>query len=139
MQPERALKFLTLLTPANLDFYRTPIATPAPPPQRISPSIPASSAISAAAQALQGTKEASTTKAGIYGSVTTADIAANLKAILAEDESGSKISFSAEDIAFVEETEEKDRVKHLGVFEIDIQLKGAPDVIRRTIKVNPQA
>jgi hypothetical protein len=75
---------------------------------------------------------------GIYGSVSTSDIAANLKAILAEDEASSRVVLSAEDIQFVQETDDKDRVKHLGVFEIEIRVEGATDSVRRTIKVNAQ-
>lgn len=127
---------LAMLLPANIDFYRTPIATPAATPQRHSPSIPTSSALSAAA--LEGVEPESPSKVSIYGSVTTSDIASNLKAILAEDEEGARVVLSPEEILFVEEGEEYDRVKHLGVFEIDIRVKGATDVIRRTIKVNAQ-
>jgi len=77
-------------------------------------------------------------KTAIYGSVSTADIAASLKAILAEDEDGARVVLGPEEISFVETTEESDRVKHLGIFEIDIRLKGAPDAVRRTIKVSAQ-
>lgn len=43
-----------------------------------------------------------------------------------------------EDITFVGKGEEKYRVKHLGTFEIEIKVKGATDIIRRTITVNAQ-
>jgi hypothetical protein len=125
---------VAMLLPANIDFYRTPIETPSPALKRHSPSIPTSSALSAAA--LEGIETEAAQPTSIYGSVTTADIASNLKAILAEDNEGARVVLSAEDILFVEEGEEYDRVKHLGVFEIDIKVKGASDVIRRTIKVN---
>ena len=77
-------------------------------------------------------------KRGIYGSVSTSDIAANLKAILAEDNEGRHIGFSHENISFVKETEDKDRVNHLGSFEIEIRLNDAPDFVRRKITVNAQ-
>jgi hypothetical protein len=38
----------------------------------------------------------------------------------------------------VKETEDKDRVNHLGSFEIEIRLDDAPDVVRRKITVNAQ-
>ncbi|KAL2067317.1 hypothetical protein VTL71DRAFT_1741 [Oculimacula yallundae] len=141
LSPEQATSILENLLPASLDFYRSPIALP--PTQRLSPSIPASSAISAAA-ASAAAAEASrsgagkSTRRGIYGSVSTSDIAANLKAILAEDEEGVRVVLSHEDISFVEETEDKDRVKHLGIFDIEIRLEGSPDVVRRTIQINAQ-
>jgi len=111
------------------------------PPKRASPSIPASSAISAAASAAAaGSVGSSKTveKVSIYGSVSTNDIAANLKALLAASNEGARIVLSPEDISFVEEMEDKDRVKHLGTFEIDIRLKGAAGAVRTKIKVNAQ-
>jgi hypothetical protein len=104
--------------------------------QRLSPSIPATSAVSVAAKEAAGLK--SPQKTSIYGSVTTADVADNVRAILAEDDLGARVVLTPEDITFVEEGEEKDRVKHLGVFEIDIRIKGAIESIRRTIRVNAQ-
>ncbi len=122
------------LIPPNLDFYGTPITVADLPQKRISPSIRFNSVISAAAAEVKELEK--TTKSGIYGSVSTADIAANLKAILAEDEDGMRVVLSPENISFVAETSEKDRVKHLGIFEVEIRVDGAPDAIRRTIRVN---
>jgi hypothetical protein len=122
------------LIPPNLDFYGSPITVADIPQKIISPSIRFNSVISAAAAEVKETEKP--TKTGIYGSVSTADIAANLKAILAEDEDGMRVVLSPENISFVEETSEKDRVKHLGIFEIAIRVDGAPDAIRRTIRVN---
>jgi hypothetical protein len=70
--------------------------------------------------------------------VSTGDIAANLKAVLAEDDEGARVVLSPEEITFVEETEDAHRVKHLGVFEIEIKLNGATESVRRTIMVNAQ-
>lgn len=138
----------------EIEFFRTPISISAPPPlPKVSPSIPASSQISheaAAAQAAQnkgktGDKVTQVDEYGetpIYGSVTTADIAANMKAVLAEDEEGSKVALKAEDITFVNEFDakniERDRVKTLGLFEIDIAIKGSPSLVRRFVKVSAQ-
>ena len=96
--------------------------------ERISPSIPKSSTVSAAARA--GKEEKAPASTGIIGSVSTNDIATNLKAILAEDKQGAKVLLAPEDITFVEPTEEKGRVKQLGTFAIQS--------IRRTIQVNAQ-
>jgi len=134
--PERAMTVMSMLLPDNIDFYRTPISPAPATAQRHSPSIPSTSAISAAAQEVAPSQ--TTQNTSIYGSVTTADVCANLRAVLAEDDEGSRIVLSSEDISFVEEGEEKDRVKQLGVFEIDIRVKGATDSIRRTIRVNAQ-
>ena len=131
-QPVEATLIIANVLPANLDFYRQPIAVI--PPKKISPSLQSKAAISAAAQESQGPQQ----KTSIYGSVSTADIATSLKAVLAEDEDGARVVLSPEEISFVEVKEEGDRVKHLGVFEIDVRLKGAPDAVRRTIKVSAQ-
>lgn len=128
------MTILSKLLPASMDFYRPAIATP--PAQNLSPSIPASSRLSETA--LRSIGPQGPQKVSIYGSVTTADIAVNLKAMLAQDSEGARVVLSPEDISFVEEGEEHDRVKHLGTFGIDILLKGASVAIRRTITVNAQ-
>lgn len=132
-QPSEATLIIANLLPANLEFFRQPIAA-AQPAKKLSPSLRSKVVISAAAKESQGPQE----KTSIYGSVSTADVAASLKAILAEHEDGSRVVLSPEEVTFVETQEEGDRVKHLGVFEIDIWLKGAPDAVRRTIKVSAQ-
>lgn len=134
-QHDKATATIAKLLPKNIDFHRTPIAAPAPP-QRRSPSLPATSVLSEAAGGSQP-KDAETKKV-IYGSVSTSDIASSIKAILTEDNDGSRILLGPEDITFAVETEEKGRVKHLGTFEVDIRVKGAPNAVRRTITVKAQ-
>ncbi|KAH7330205.1 hypothetical protein BKA65DRAFT_480363 [Rhexocercosporidium sp. MPI-PUGE-AT-0058] len=136
LSPEQATNILNTVLPSTLDFYRSPIALPTP--KRMSPSIPASSQVSAAAAAAEANQPGKVGRRGIYGSVSTSDIAANLKAILAEDEEGVRVVLSHENISFVEETEDKDRVKHLGVFDIEIRLEGAQDSVTRTIQIIAQ-
>ncbi|TVY59661.1 hypothetical protein LSUE1_G008093 [Lachnellula suecica] len=130
--PAEATSIMDSILPPNLDFYRQSIE-PALPPKKVSPSLPSKAAISEAAS--EGTAQSNL---AIYGSVSTADIATILKAILAEDKQGEQVVLSESDISFVEEMEEKDRVKTLGIFEFEIRLKGAPDALRRTIKVSAQ-
>lgn len=77
-------------------------------------------------------------KALIYGSVSTSDVAERMKAILSKDSEGMRVVLGPENIQFVQETEEKDRIKHLGIYEVDIQLKGASEIVRRAIKINAQ-
>lgn len=145
-QPERAAELVSDLLPPSLDFYRTPIATPevkveAPKVIKRSPSLPAAAALSAAArEGIEEEQPAGPSKqvVNIYGSVSTSDIAANLKAILAEHEEGARVVLSPEDITFVEGMDEGDRVKQLGSFEIDIKVKGATEAVRRTINVQAQ-
>lgn len=103
-QPEQILDILEALVPANIDIYRT----------RISQNIPktSSSIASSATTSLAPRASASTSKA-IYGSVSTSDIAEDIKTILQEDEEGSRVVLSAADISFVAKSEESDRVKHV--------------------------
>ena len=130
---------MAALLPPNLDFHRALIpAAPTPAPKRISPSLSRQSTISAAAAASAGIDTKQPDKKSFFGSVSTADIAGNIKAILAEDKEGKRVVFAPEDISFVVESEDKDRVKHFGVYEIDIKIKGAPDSIRRTIQIREQ-
>lgn len=134
-QAQEAAIILEKLLPPNLEFYRTPVAA-VRVEERISPSIPRSSTVSAAARV--GKEEKASTSTNIIGSVSTNDIATNLKAILAEDKEGARVLLAVEDISFVKSTEEKDRVNHLGKFEFQIKLNGATKSVRRTIQVQAQ-
>lgn len=135
-QHEKATATIAKLLPKNIDFFRTPIVVDAAPTQKRSPSLPATSAISEAAGGNQ--PAVVDTKKSIYGSVSTSDIASSIRAILTEDSEGSRIVLGPEDITFAVEVEDKDRVKHLGTFEVDIRVKGSPSAVRRTIRVNSQ-
>ena len=78
----------------------------------------------------------------IYGSVSTADIAESIKAILAESEEGARVVLSAEDITIITEGgnvlgAEADRLKALGEFDVDIRVKGG-EAVRRFISVLAQ-
>jgi len=131
------------LLPPHIDFYRTPVAATPVPPRRLSPSIPASSLVSAEAEAAAAERAAKDSDAApgpisIYGSVSTSDIAANIKAVLAEDQDGQRVVLGPENITFVEESGDKDRVKHLGSFTVEIQLDEATDIVQRIINVNAQ-
>lgn len=134
-KPERSTAILSDLIPPYIDFFETAINVTPVPVKKVSPSLASSSSISAAAAA---NSTGNPDKVPIYGSVSTADVAAKLKTILAQDSEGKRVVFGPEDIKFVQETEEKDRVKHVGIFEVDIQLKGAPNAVRRAIKINAQ-
>lgn len=78
----------------------------------------------------------------IYGSVSTADIAESIKAILAESEEGARVVLSSEDITIITEGgnvpgAEADRLKALGEFDVDIRVKGG-EAVRRFISVLAQ-
>lgn len=122
------------LIPATLEFARAPIDVPATPETKRSPSLRPLAQVSAASG--HATVEG---KKAIFGSVSTADIAASIKELLAKDAEGSRIVLGPEDISFAIATEESDRVKHLGQFDVDIKVKGSPKTLRRTINVVAEA
>ena len=156
MKPELATAILSRLLPPSIVFFRTPITvsspTPvlSPTPKRMSPSLSSGAFLSAAAEAaakesiakVQAAQQipvvVPTERTGIYGAVTTSDIAADLRAMLAEDKDGQYVSISAENISFVALAEEDNRIKHLGTFEIEIRLDNTSEIVRRSIKVNAQ-
>ncbi|ESZ96448.1 hypothetical protein SBOR_3180 [Sclerotinia borealis F-4128] len=133
LSPELSTKLLSDLIPSCIEFYETPISIATLPVKKLSPSLASSSSVSAAAISI-----AKPEKVSIYGSVSTTDIAVKMKTILAQDSEGKRIVFGPENIKFVQETDEQDRVKHLGTFEVDIQLKGFPDSVRKAIRINAQ-
>lgn len=144
LQPEKSTEILENILPPSIDFYRTPIAPTSPPPKRLSPSIPAGSALSRAAEAAaaeRASKEETAKvpeKISIFGSVSTGDIAANIRAVLAEDIQGQRVVLSPENISFVGEMHGSDRIKYLGSFEVEIKLDIAPGGVRRMINVKAQ-
>ena len=77
----------------------------------------------------------------IYGSVTTADIAESVKALLAETEDGARVVLGADDVKIVRTEEESDaetdRFKTLGEFQVEIQVKGG-GTVTRTVNIKAQ-
>jgi ribosomal protein L9 len=76
----------------------------------------------------------------IYGSVSTTDIANNIKEYVAYNDEASRVTLSDSDIRFVgvSELEESTRVKHLGEYEIEISIKGTEGRVRRMVQVLAQ-
>ena len=76
----------------------------------------------------------------IYGSVSTTDIANNIKEYVAYNDEASRVTLSDNDIRFVgvSELEESTRVKHLGEYEIEISIKGTEGRVRRKVQVLAQ-
>lgn len=75
----------------------------------------------------------------IYGSVSTADIAEQVKAVLSETTGEERVVLGAEDITILnnddeEVTEGVDRLKILGDFPVVIRVKNA-DAVRRTVRI----
>lgn len=97
----------------------------------------------------KSTPSAAATPAGpvaIYGSISTADIANAVKAIVAENDEAARIVFAEEDVRFVNlppvqgqaSAAETDKIKHLGDYEVEIRIKGADVPVKKAVRVLPQ-
>lgn len=116
--------------PPSLNFYRAPIEMPDAAKAGDTPQ-PDESGTPGPSASMYPDRTTS-----IYGSVTTLDVATNLKAMIAahEDMAG-RVVLNAEDIRFVSGTDDESRAKHLGDFDIEISVKGVAQPVRRQIRV----
>lgn len=83
----------------------------------------------------------------IFGSVSTADIAESIKAVLAGTSEGARVVIGAEDIAIIQHESdesghqdkgiERDRLKVLGDYQVEIRVKGG-EPVTRTVSVKAQ-
>ena len=152
MSPERATEILDQKLPAQILFYRVPIAEPSPtditstPPspesateQRRQHASPAAAALAAASTPTPPSVNVSDSLRAepIFGSVSTSDIADSIKAFLFQDEEGARIVLGAEDVTILtgEGVEGGDRVKALGEFPIEVKMRGGRDTVRRIVSV----
>lgn len=120
----------TFVSP-TIDFTRQPIEHETADTQ--------SYGASGAADILMAASMANKPKAanGIYGSVSTADVAATIKSALAHNDEAARVVLSEDDVRFVTGHEEDDatRVKQLGTFKVEIQVPGAAKPLLRTIRI----
>lgn len=85
--------------------------------------------------------------ATFFGSVSTADIAESIRAVLAQARHGARVVIGPEDITILAEKDErlelqdigieKDRIKALGDFKVEARVKGG-DAVTRTVSVRAQ-
>lgn len=71
----------------------------------------------------------------IYGSVSTGDILARIKDALSSHEGGSRVALEAESISILGLEEGEDRIKSLGVFQVEIYPAKGMQPVRRTVEV----
>ena len=133
--------------PSHITFYRSPISNLEP---EISESLPPARATSSAAAVLDAAsvplQPAKSLLDTIYGSVSTADIADSLKAVLSQTDEGARIVLAAEDIKILVSGDvqsqdigiEGDRLKALGDFQVEARVKGG-EAITRTVSVRAQS
>lgn len=145
MKPERIHALLTSLIPPTLTFTRKPIHTPAPEPLATF-TLPANRRSPLLAhhdpeEAKPAPKVEEVDTKAIFGSVSTGDILAAVKASLTSDPEAIRIPLEARGIRFI--GEEGDRVKSLGEWEVEIAVPGASELVpevqfvRRRVEVLP--
>ena len=140
LQPQRSTELLETYLAPKITFFRTPIPQ-ASPAQAAARNTRASSSaaadLSAASEPVPEPEPVS-----IYGSVSTADVATSVNALLANHEECLRLNVTADDIIFEDGDEdgsiEADRVKRLGEFQAKIQLRGAQAAVLRTIVVQAE-
>lgn len=142
--PERSIQLLDIFVPKTLDFYRQPIPeevkAPEPEPQEDAFGKGAAAELFAARQKRDEKVKAKEPK-GIYGSVSTQDILAAVRAAMENNDESARVLISESDLKFVDsgsEVEELGRVKHVGSFSVEIMIKGAEAGLRRTVRVHAQ-
>jgi hypothetical protein len=98
-QSQRAMDLLGVLLPPRIDFIR---AVHAESPDATDQAIP------------------------IFGSVSTADIVQEIRALLAHNDEAARITLDESDVKFVDAgMEDPTRAKHLGTFLVEILVKGS--------------
>ena len=129
------MELLDTFIPPTIDFSRQRIEQE----KEAKPRYGASGAADVLTAAAMSAKPKASSNA-IYGSVSTADIAATLKAGLSHNDEAARVIVNEADIRFVDGTEEGDaqRVKELGVFKVEIRLPGAAEPLVRNIRVKPK-
>ena len=126
--------------PPEITFYRTPISSPdLESPE--SATTPTNIHTTDSAATMQ--PSAKVELVPIYGSVSTADIAEAARAALSMDEEGRRVVLGAEDVTIIREKATEDgmepgRIKALGVFTVDVRVKGGSPV-RRTVSVRAES
>ncbi|KAF2453299.1 hypothetical protein BDY21DRAFT_356277 [Lineolata rhizophorae] len=74
----------------------------------------------------------------IFGSVSSGDVAASIRAALAEHKEAARIVFQDDDVVFTETQDgETDKVKTTGSFRVEVRIKGG-EVVKTMVEVVPQ-
>lgn len=141
--PARGMELINIFVPKTMDFFRQPIPEePTEPEANEEPVGKGAVAELFAARQKRDEKQAkSMATQAIYGSVSTADVAAAVRAAMENNDESARVLIAETDIKFVDtdqEVETLGRVKHVGSFPVEIMIKGAEAGLRRTVRVLPQ-
>lgn len=115
-QPKKATDLIESIVPDIIPFYRTPISSPEP--------------------------KTLLEDVAIYGSVSVVDIAEEVKNALGATDEGARVVIEPEDIKIMHDENrgaevEGDRIKILGDFAVEIQVKNGGEV-KRTVRILAQ-
>lgn len=144
---ERSLELLEIFIPHRMDFYRQPIVEEKAEEEKEPDKDDKRqrTASSAAADLLAARSQARLEKAkpkltgAIYGSVSAHDILVAARAAIATNDEAARIILMEQDIQFLDEHAKKEnKLKLVGDFTVEIQLKGADRRVKRTVRVIPQ-
>ncbi|KAF2200702.1 hypothetical protein GQ43DRAFT_395835 [Delitschia confertaspora ATCC 74209] len=129
LSPERSMELLTTFVPPTIDFLRQPKE------QDNTERMGASSAADVLSAA------ASRSNTGIYGSVSTGDVASTIRQALAHNDEAARVILLDKDIKFLEGTTEGDssRIKQLGKFKVEIKVSGATEPLVRTVRIRAKS
>lgn len=138
-QPRKASEIISSSLPEILEFYRIPIPDPEREISRESQPLPIGDGSLDTDSAADSVRRGRADLVPIYGSVTTMDVAEQVKALLGETEEGARVVLGAEDITILnyggeKVNDEADRLKMLGDFPVDIRVKNG-EAVRRTVSV----
>ncbi|MCJ1389123.1 hypothetical protein MMC18_001977 [Xylographa bjoerkii] len=151
LSPDKATQLIDTYVPEYLEFYRPAISVSETEAAESSSTRRTSrlAASSAAADLAEASEPLPRPQPiAIYGSVSTADIVASIKALMtlkgdsAKTVEAARVVLNTEDIRIEREdglqaNEERDRIKTLGDFIINIQIKGG-DAVQRIVRVKAQ-
>ncbi|KAI9798182.1 MAG: hypothetical protein M1833_004931 [Piccolia ochrophora] len=138
--PVRSTQILSSLVPATIEFYR-PMISSSPRLDSVASGASQEPVVSSGANGTASHSEgkgSSGEPAGIYGSVSAADVVNSLRTILANDREGSRVVLGPEDVTLSSaklDRSQVDRVKHLGEFQVEIRPKGSAHSVQRTVVV----
>lgn len=143
LSPERSMELVEIFVPKRLDFYRQPImeekAADAEEPRR-KPVVMGGAAGDLMAARQRGPAKKKEERQAIYGSVSVQDVLVAMRAALGTNDEAARVALQDGDIAFVDlpKGDEAGKVKHVGEFGVEVRVKGAETLVRRTVRVIAQ-
>lgn len=148
MTADESRTLLQDLLPEVLVFARKPISVPEPAKEPEAPAQRMSPALAANAQVSTQPKDAPTAPAApavpeqdltaIFGSVAVTDVVARIREALLADSNGSRVAIEADAVSILGLEAGEDRIKRLGVYEVEIVTGKGSEPLRKKVEVVPE-